>query len=160
MPEWSNGLDSKSRVRFSVPWVRIPPSPPVKQKWVPTGPVLLYKQRVRDENPVRQNAAAFWTHAVRPAGVRIALRRFESIPPSPPVKTTKRPPRGTAWLFLAECVFGVRHRNYVKPPFRCFDLLAAAQVNMGSIRAGQKKKLVNRRLDNRGILCRLVCPVN
>jgi len=62
----------------------IPPSPPVKQKWVPTGPVLLYKQRVRDENPVRQNAVAFWTHAVRPGGVRIALRRFESIPPSPP----------------------------------------------------------------------------
>ncbi len=78
----------------------------------------------------------------------------------PPVKTTKRPPHGAVWFFLAECGFGVRHRNYVKPPFRCFDLLAGAQVNMGSIRAGQKKKLVNRRLDNRGILCRLVCPIN
>ena len=28
MPEWPNGLDSKSSVRVTVPWVRIPPSPP------------------------------------------------------------------------------------------------------------------------------------
>ncbi len=28
VPEWSNGLDSKSSVRVTVPWVRIPPSPP------------------------------------------------------------------------------------------------------------------------------------
>ena len=28
VPEWSNGPDSKSGVRVSVPWVRIPPSPP------------------------------------------------------------------------------------------------------------------------------------
>src|ERR1700754_165483 len=30
--EWSNVPDSKSGVRLSVPWVRIPPSPPVKTK--------------------------------------------------------------------------------------------------------------------------------
>ena len=28
VPEWPNGLDSKSSVRVIVPWVRIPPSPP------------------------------------------------------------------------------------------------------------------------------------
>jgi hypothetical protein len=28
VPEWPNGLDSKSSVRVTVPWVRIPPSPP------------------------------------------------------------------------------------------------------------------------------------
>ena len=28
--EWSNVPDSKSGVRVSVPWVRIPPSPPLK----------------------------------------------------------------------------------------------------------------------------------
>ena len=40
---------------------------------------------VMDENPlVRQNAVAFWTREARLEGVRIALRRFESIPPSPP----------------------------------------------------------------------------
>ena len=27
VPEWSNGLDSKSSVLARVPWVRIPPSP-------------------------------------------------------------------------------------------------------------------------------------
>ena len=32
VPEWSNGLDSKSSVRFTVPWVRIPPSPPARNK--------------------------------------------------------------------------------------------------------------------------------
>ncbi len=159
MPEWSNGLDSKSRVRLSVPWVRIPPSPPVKQKWVPTGPVLLYKQRVRDENPVRQNAAAFWTHAVRPGGVRIALRRFESIPPSPPVKQ-KWVPTGPVLLLLAECVFGDRHRDYVKPPFRCFDLLAGAQTAVRNRLAGRITQLLNSRLDMQRSLCRLVCPTN
>ena len=54
------------------------------QKRDPRGSFIDYQQRVWDENPVRQNALAFWTHAVRPAGVRIAQRRFESIPPSPP----------------------------------------------------------------------------
>jgi hypothetical protein len=29
VPEWPNGLDSKSSVRVIVPWVRIPPSPPI-----------------------------------------------------------------------------------------------------------------------------------
>ena len=29
VPEWPNGPDSKSGVRASVPWVRIPPSPPI-----------------------------------------------------------------------------------------------------------------------------------
>ena len=28
MPEWSNGTVSKTVVRVTVPWVRIPPSPP------------------------------------------------------------------------------------------------------------------------------------
>ena len=32
MPEWPIGPDSKSGVRVSVPWVRIPPSPPVFKK--------------------------------------------------------------------------------------------------------------------------------
>ncbi len=36
VPEWSNGPDSKSGVRVSVPWVRIPPSPPFV-----TGSILL-----------------------------------------------------------------------------------------------------------------------
>jgi hypothetical protein len=29
VPEWSNGTVSKTVVRVTVPWVRIPPSPPV-----------------------------------------------------------------------------------------------------------------------------------
>jgi hypothetical protein len=38
-----------------------------------------------DEKPlVRQNASAFWTHAVCPEGARITARRIESIPRSPP----------------------------------------------------------------------------
>jgi hypothetical protein len=28
VPEWSNGTVSKTVVRVTVPWVRIPPSPP------------------------------------------------------------------------------------------------------------------------------------
>jgi hypothetical protein len=28
VPEWPNGLDSKSSEGISPPWVRIPPSPP------------------------------------------------------------------------------------------------------------------------------------
>ena len=34
VPEWPNGLDSKSREGFSLPWVRIPPSPPFMKKYV------------------------------------------------------------------------------------------------------------------------------
>ena len=30
--EWSKAPDSKSGVRFSVPWVRIPPFPPYKKR--------------------------------------------------------------------------------------------------------------------------------
>ena len=37
--------------------------------------------RARARDGPSQYAVAFWTHAVRPGGVRIALRRFESIPP-------------------------------------------------------------------------------
>ena len=29
VPEWSNGTVSKTVVRVTVPWVRIPPSPPI-----------------------------------------------------------------------------------------------------------------------------------
>src|SRR6185503_12622056 len=35
VPEWPNGLDSKSSVRAIVPWVRIPPSPPNIQRSCP-----------------------------------------------------------------------------------------------------------------------------
>jgi hypothetical protein len=31
VPEWSNGTVSKTVVRATVPWVRIPPSPPITQ---------------------------------------------------------------------------------------------------------------------------------
>ena len=68
VPEWSNGLDSKSSVRSSVPWVRIPPSPPVIKEGA-NWPLFYYPYEYWDENPwVRQNALAFWTHAVRPEG--------------------------------------------------------------------------------------------
>ena len=40
VPEWSNGPDSKSGVRVSVPWVRIPPSPPFVTGSVPVLPPL------------------------------------------------------------------------------------------------------------------------
>ena len=54
---------------------------------------------MQDENPVRQNVPAFWTHEVRPAGVRIAQRRSESIPPSPP--HNKRGPSGPFFFIIA-----------------------------------------------------------
>ena len=31
VPEWSNGTVSKTVVRVTVPWVRIPPSPPISK---------------------------------------------------------------------------------------------------------------------------------
>ena len=44
VPEWSNGLDSKSSVQLAVPWVRIPPSPPHNRK----GPIWgLFSYSVR-----------------------------------------------------------------------------------------------------------------
>ena len=47
-------------------------------------PVTDFQPGLGDAIPVRKNALAFRTQAVHPAGVRFALRRFESIPPSPP----------------------------------------------------------------------------
>ncbi len=35
MPEWSNGTVSKTVVRVTVPWVRIPPSPPDNRRTLP-----------------------------------------------------------------------------------------------------------------------------
>ena len=49
--EWSNVPDSKSGVRVTVPWVRIPPSPPVVMKKAPTGS-LFYCVRGRREPPM------------------------------------------------------------------------------------------------------------
>ena len=42
--EWSNVPDSKSGVRVTVPWVRIPPSPPKTNK-APSGPFLFLTER-------------------------------------------------------------------------------------------------------------------
>ena len=42
--EWSNVPDSKSGVRVTVPWVRIPPSPPKTHK-APSGPFLFLPER-------------------------------------------------------------------------------------------------------------------
>ena len=42
--EWSNVPDSKSGVRVTVPWVRIPPSPP-KQNRLPSGAFFVLPER-------------------------------------------------------------------------------------------------------------------
>ena len=42
VPEWSNGLDSKSSVGFTLPWVRIPPPPPVNKKGVHQDPFFIH----------------------------------------------------------------------------------------------------------------------
>ncbi len=40
---------------------------------------LQFSDPTTNRATVRQNALAFWTHEVRPEGVRIALRRSESL---------------------------------------------------------------------------------
>ena len=43
VPEWSNGLDSKSSVGSSLPWVRIPPPPPFPLFMGNRNNMLLYR---------------------------------------------------------------------------------------------------------------------
>ena len=54
VPEWLNGADSKSVVRVSVPWVRIPPSPylSLHEKIVPTLGVVMVNTKVMRSNGV------------------------------------------------------------------------------------------------------------
>jgi len=87
-------------------------------------------------------------------------RRASSAEDSLHRQKTNGPPRGAVWFLLAEYVFGDRHRDYVKPPFRCFDLLAGAQTAVRNRLTGRITQLLNRRLDMQRSLCRLVCPTN
>jgi hypothetical protein len=101
-------------------------APPEKSKAPLRGLLFFSPSVVEDENPVRptqqrscqlagqrrrrksQNALAFWTHEVRPEGVRIAERRFESIPPFPSPMTIACPCQALRaspnLLFLCEFV--------------------------------------------------------
>ena len=78
VPEWSNGLDSKSRVRATVPWVRIPPSPPPARR-TPSS-ICRQRSKAREFEPtvinqrVRQIGAADLDARSAPAG-RGAQRR-------------------------------------------------------------------------------------
>ena len=64
VPEWSNGPDSKSGVRSRVPWVRIPPSPPVTNTG-PLRPRFRYQWEESGENPVRHGSAGLPIRAAK-----------------------------------------------------------------------------------------------
>jgi hypothetical protein len=84
--EWSNVLDSKSSVGATLPWVRIPPSPPhnAAERNVPPGEV------------------AEWSNVLDSKSSVGATLPWVRIPPSPPEQIGKAPAREPFLFVRAE----------------------------------------------------------
>jgi len=77
-------------------------------------PFWISRRGVRAENPVRQNAEAFWTHKVRPAGVSSCSERIN--PPSPPAKNKGQSPIWAKLMTVPFLPVGRAGRNYKDDP--------------------------------------------